>query len=95
MATDHTGYELEIGGERYVARVVRGREAISTLFRLEVIATAPGTPPSVRGLIDSETTVHLVRSTSMGITEELRRIMSVTGCRTLAEIDESILVRRG
>lgn len=29
------------------------------------------------------------------VTEELRRIMSVTGCRTLAEIDESILVRRG
>jgi 4-hydroxymandelate oxidase len=28
------------------------------------------------------------------LTEELRRIMSVTGCRTVAEIDDTILVRR-
>jgi isopentenyl diphosphate isomerase/L-lactate dehydrogenase-like FMN-dependent dehydrogenase len=43
----------------------------------------------------------LAANGSQGVTEivdiltaELRRIMSVTGCKTLSEIDESILVKR-
>jgi type VI secretion system secreted protein VgrG len=77
MTTDHLSYELEVGGERYVARSVRGREAMSTLFRLEVVVTVAGTPPSARGLVNAEAQVHVGNPTSFGLTERSRTIRGI------------------